>query len=450
MVGGRSLAGSARPAWGPGFVGCARQNATQTCTVLTGPWRTLAAMRAPVARFLAALLISFAVGSAHAQSWVVATLLQESNAESVALYNASGYLVDEVPRAQLERCTEVLQRLAGAYGITTPPLYVSANHGANAFVLQRDGAPTVGITTGLLRLAGEHEAYLAAVIGHELGHLQAGHAAARVERAAAFSTLGALLGGAIDVALAWHGYGLGGVGVEWGGAGAKLLTAKFSRDDEREADRLGTQAMAQAGYDPAAAAGFWRLVAGTVPGNSGAWLSTHPSHQEREAELAARAKELAPVYAANRHKSEVMGPLPLEAMPRLALAPAPPRVGRDSLGHMALMHLRGDSSFPRDPARARALSERASQAGDALGQAVYGTVLRDGIAGASDPPRGIALLKEAADRNVRWAHYQLGVSYRHGLGVQADRALAVHHLTLAAPSVIEAQELLSRIRSERP
>ena len=256
-------------------------------------------MRMRRSPFLAGLLLCvvLGLGNARAQSWPAAAMLQETNSETIALRTASGQAVAEVSRAQLQRCSDVVQRLAKAYGIATPPLYVTASNAPNAFATTRDGNPSVGVTTGMLRLAGDRDEYLAAVIGHELGHLQAGHATARRERAAVVSTIGALMGAVIDVGLGWRGYNTGGAGIELGGFGANLLTAKFSRDDEREADRLGTEAMAKAGYDPAVAVGFWRQLASTVPTSEGYWLNTHPPHAEREAELAARARELAPVFA---------------------------------------------------------------------------------------------------------------------------------------------------------
>lgn len=398
---------------------------------------------------LAALLLGLALGagSACAQTWSAAALLGEPGTGTIALRTGSGQLIAEVERARLLRCDWVLQRIARAYGIPTPELVVTASSAPNAFATTRKGRPAVGITTGMLRLAGDREEYLAAIIGHELGHLQAGHAQARRDHAAAVSTLGALVGAVIDVGLGWRGYSTGGAGIELGGLGARLLSASFSRDQEREADRLGAEAMAKAGFDPAAAVGLWRLLAQAGAGGEGYWLNTHPSHAEREAELTARARELAPVYAQNIGAN--VAPASAESPAILAVATlAQEQAARQ--GRLALRHLLGGDGVIKDHARARALSEQAAQAGDPIGQAVFGTMLRDGIAGPADPARGVQLLQQAAEHHVPWAHYQLGVAYRHGLGIPADRQLAVRHLSAAAPTVIEAQDLLSRIKAESP
>ena len=125
-----------------------------------------------------------------------------------------------------------------------------------------------------------------------------------------------------------------------------------------------------------------------------------------------------------------------------------PSADAAALGRLAYQHLGGRDGLPRDHAKARAYGERAAQGGDPVGKAVYGTLLREGIAGVADPALGLHLLKQAADSNVPWAHYQMGMVYRLGLGVPADRERALQHLTAAAPTVVEAQDLLSRIRSE--
>jgi TPR repeat protein len=111
--------------------------------------------------------------------------------------------------------------------------------------------------------------------------------------------LGAVLGAAVDANQAKHGHNSGGLGMIAGGVGANLLNAKFSRDQEREADQLGATAMAKAGYNPSTAPSFWRLMATQGGGGNGTWMDSHPSSSEREQTLAALAVQLGPIYAAN-------------------------------------------------------------------------------------------------------------------------------------------------------
>jgi predicted Zn-dependent protease len=156
----------------------------------------------------------------------------------------------------------------------------------NAFALP---GGYVYVTRGLLAHL-NNEAQLAVVLGHEIGHVAARHASQR-----AFELqLGqvALLGGAV---LGQEVLGLpGGDVLQLGGTVAQLLFLKYSRDDERESDRLGVEYAVRAGYDAAEAAAFFRSLK-RLSEQSGAslpsFLSTHPDPGEREQtirELAAR------------------------------------------------------------------------------------------------------------------------------------------------------------------
>ncbi len=151
-------------------------------------------------------------------------------------------------------------------------------------------AGSVGVTRGaLLELTSEAE--LAALLGHEVGHVNARHAAARmsadkvaqvvVERAA---DLLAMIAPGVDD-LTDMAYGLGGLG-------ASLLLAKYSRDDEREADRLGMAYMVRAGYPASGMVDLLRLLQETGdahPDLLATMFATHPMSRERFAVARRRA-----------------------------------------------------------------------------------------------------------------------------------------------------------------
>jgi predicted Zn-dependent protease len=150
---------------------------------------------------------------------------------------------------------------------------VFADPGVNAFVLP---GRKIGVLEGMVRTArGDGE--LAAVIGHEIGHLQAEHSRERltaefarswVQRAVQFVLhLG-------DVPYAAEIAGLLGVGVEFG------VLRPYSRNQELEADRLGLFTMAKAGYDPREAVTLWRRME-RMGGGGPALLSTHPAPAAR-------------------------------------------------------------------------------------------------------------------------------------------------------------------------
>lgn len=153
----------------------------------------------------------------------------------------------------------------------------------NAFALP---GGFIYVTRGILAHLNS-EAELAAVLGHEIGHVTARHSAHQMSQ-----TMLAQLGLAASV-VAFPGVG------DFAGlanAGLGLLFLKYGRDDERQADVLGLRYMHATGYDPAEMPDVFDMLGrvseaaggGGVPG----WLSTHPAPEDRRERIAARVAEL--------------------------------------------------------------------------------------------------------------------------------------------------------------
>src|SRR6266446_5537685 len=123
----------------------------------------------------------------------------------------------------------------------------------NAFALP---GGEIFVSRGLLVLA-ISEDELSGVLGHEIGHVAARHAARRVTRAAPLALVTALGAGITGLVSPAVGGLLGGVGEIANSA----LLAPYSRDQEREADRVGQEIVAGAGYDPAAFSTFLHTLA---------------------------------------------------------------------------------------------------------------------------------------------------------------------------------------------
>ena len=138
---------------------------------------------------------------------------------------------------------------------------------------------SIATTRGIL-LELENEAELAALLGHELGHVNARHTASRMSKA---MLLNAAVGvGAILVSSKDETAGLITAGA--GALGSTLLLAKYSRDDERQADALGMQYMTNAGYSPEGMIGLMdvlRNLSSHKPNAIEAMFASHPMSDER-------------------------------------------------------------------------------------------------------------------------------------------------------------------------
>ncbi len=129
---------------------------------------------------------------------------------------------------------------------------------------------------------------IAIVAGHEIAHALREHGRERVAKGNLLQ-LGASLGSAI--------FGLGQTGQMVVGQGAQLALLRFSREDETEADTVGLDLVARAGYDPRAGVAVWRKMAMLEKSAPPQWLSSHPSGNNRIAQIQKTLPQVMPVYA---------------------------------------------------------------------------------------------------------------------------------------------------------
>jgi predicted Zn-dependent protease len=138
---------------------------------------------------------------------------------------------------------------------------------------------SIACTRGIL-INLEDEAELAALLGHELGHVNARHTAERMSKGTLFS----LLAVGVGVAVGAKSSELGGVAAALGMAGAGLLLASYSRENERQADALGMEYAVKGGYHPHGGVGLMDVLRRTSkrqPGAMELMFATHPMSEER-------------------------------------------------------------------------------------------------------------------------------------------------------------------------
>ena len=129
---------------------------------------------------------------------------------------------------------------------------------------------------------------VAVIMGHEAGHALLEHARERVAKSGSTS-FGLRALAAV--------FGLGSLGDMAAQATSQLISLKFSRDDESEADALGLLLCARAGYDPRAGVSLWQKMGAANAGKAPpAWLSTHPAGPERIKEIEARLPRVLPEF----------------------------------------------------------------------------------------------------------------------------------------------------------
>lgn len=157
----------------------------------------------------------------------------------------------------------------------------------------------VYLTRQLMALMND-EAEMAGVLGHEVGHVAARHSEKRQKAAKRNSIFGVL--GQIGAAVLLGDSALGKLGQEVFGTGSQLLTLKYSRKQEYEADDLGINYLASAGYAPdalptmleslAAQSAIDARVAGRDARGVPEWASTHPNPVQRVTRAAKNARKL--------------------------------------------------------------------------------------------------------------------------------------------------------------
>ena len=152
---------------------------------------------------------------------------------------------------------------------------------------------------GILQQLQLNDDEVAMIMGHEAAHALREHARERMGKTAA-TRIGA---GALSALL-----GLGSAGDTLLNMGGQLLTLKFSREDESEADLIGIELAARAGYDPRAGVTLWQKMAEASKGAPPQFLSTHPTGPTRIRDIEVNIPKVQGLYERAERPAQRFGP----------------------------------------------------------------------------------------------------------------------------------------------
>ena len=201
-----------------------------------------------------------------------------------------------VDPAQLERVRTISNRLIAQVGVFRPDavnwkweVNVEKNDQLNAYCMP---GGKIMVYSGMMEKLQATDDELAAVIGHEMSHALREHGRERMSQAYV-QQFGLQALAAVFTSSA------GSAAVQAAGAGSQLFFAlPNSRLQETEADRMGLELAARAGYNPDAAVTLWQKMTSMNKGAPPQFLSTHPASENRIADLKALAPKVRPLYEA--------------------------------------------------------------------------------------------------------------------------------------------------------
>lgn len=201
----------------------------------------------------------------------------------------------DVNQAQTQRVRTIAQRLIQQVGVFRPDaqqwnweIHVINSDEVNAWCMP---GGKMAVYFGLINKTKATDDELAAVIGHEMAHALREHAREQMSQQMAtnigLSVLSAVTGSSLV-----------------GDLGSTLTDVMFnlpnSRTHETEADRLGVELAARAGYDPRAAVTLWQKMQALSGNGTPEFLSTHPSPASRINDLQVAAERVMPIYQQNK------------------------------------------------------------------------------------------------------------------------------------------------------
>jgi predicted Zn-dependent protease len=196
----------------------------------------------------------------------------------------------------------------------------------------------IAFFTGILERLQLTDDEAAMIMGHEMAHALREHARSRAVKSTLTDLTGRVIGALI----------FGQAGEQVGAGAASLFTLRFSRNDETEADLVGMELAARAGYNPAAGITLWQKMAAASKGAPPQWMSTHPANETRIKTIQDNLKHVEPLYQRARAAKAGGRPPPRPAADGPVVppnAPLPPP-GRTSVPSQQPLPVPGQGPLP--------------------------------------------------------------------------------------------------------
>ncbi len=254
------------------------------------------------------LLIPFAAAAVSLAA-CSSTPTQESRAsmeaEAAQAFNqmrASMPLVTDRPTIDFVACVAqaVVEQLEPPYNDIEWELAIFEHEAVNAFAMP---GGKIGVFSGILKVT-ENQDQLATVIGHEIAHVTAGHSASRAGRddltRIGIEAVAIILGGGYGTGATYTAYQALSYGAALG------ISLPYKRSQESEADVIGLEYMARAGFDPRASVPLWQRMGQSSDREPAEFMSTHPANDTRIENLINEWQKTLPLY--NRAQTEGFAP----------------------------------------------------------------------------------------------------------------------------------------------
>jgi Zn-dependent protease with chaperone function len=348
----------------------------------------------------------------------------------------------DLPGADVLAVAEAKNGIAKELG-RSPRLIFCYSGEPNAFAMSTPSGEVVAVTLGLVAMLNGDRDMAAFVIGHEYAHLVLGHMASADRRRAILGAIGELAGAVLEAKTEAKTH-MRGIGMEAGIVGSSLVSYKFDRDQERQADEAGFGYMLKGGFSPLGAIRLAEAMQRYGSSSGGLFFDDHPGWAERTARLQESiaqspqaqaavtrlgdrtalisASPPVPVYPmADAKTAYANGVAALNGHDQTAAA-AWFRMAADqgyaaARNDLGVLYERGQGGLPKSDIEAAKQYQLSAEEGEPRAQANLGVMYVLGKGGlAKDPAKALKLFQLSAAQGYGPGQFNLGLMYELGEG----------------------------------